>query len=366
MKTQILLVSMFVCVTQTFAGNHQFTTHRGGCISPTGLKASGITRNSATVSWNAVPGATSYNLEHESVGVWTGVFVTDTSYTLKGLASNTTYSFHVLAVCSGSYSVYSTPSSFTTKGKVIDCISRGNSTAHEFINRVKFGSINNLSGDNGGYKNYTSLSTHLISGQVYNIRLTPGFHFLANTEYWSVYIDYNHNNSFADAGELVFTGNASTVVKGPVTIPSSSATGVTRMRVQMHYGSQLNSSCAKFDYGEVEDYSVNISVGSGIAATSSSTGDISARSKTSLVVAPNPVSGSNASVYYTLANNGVATFKVINMDGHILQTIQLGNKNTGAFRYNLAGLDKLPSGNYIIVLEQNSQTVTRYRFTIIR
>ena len=84
------------------------------------------------------------------------------------------------------------------------------------------------------------------------------------------------------------------------------------------------------------------------------------------MVAPNPVSGSNASVHYILENDGVADFKVMNIDGHILQTIQLGNKNTGAFTYNLGGLDKFPAANYIIVLEQDGQTITRYRFTIIK
>jgi len=166
MKTQILLTASCVFIAQTFAENHQFTAPGGGCTSPTGLNASGITRNSATVSWTSVPSATSYNLEYESVGVWIDVFVTDTLHTLTGLASNTTYGFHVLAVCSGSYSVYSAPSYFTTKGKIVNCVSKGNSTALEFISKVKFANINNVSGDNGGYKNYTSLSTDLIAGQV--------------------------------------------------------------------------------------------------------------------------------------------------------------------------------------------------------
>jgi len=70
MKTQILLIASCVFIAQTFAENHQFTALGGGCTSPTGLNASGITRNSATVSWTSVPSATSYNLEYESVGVW--------------------------------------------------------------------------------------------------------------------------------------------------------------------------------------------------------------------------------------------------------------------------------------------------------
>lgn len=204
MKTHLFFALLFVPVIQTFAQKELHKTQlTGGCISPTGLTASDITRHNATVTWRAVPAATSYNLEYESVGAWVNVFVTDTFYNLTGLTGNTTYGYHVLALCSGGYSIYSATSYFTTDGGVFNCFSKDNSTNLEFINRVKLGNINNLSGDNGGYKNYTTLSANLIAGLAYEIKLTPGFHSIPHTEYWTVYVDYNRNNSFADAGEQV-------------------------------------------------------------------------------------------------------------------------------------------------------------------
>ena len=31
------------------------------------------------------------------------------------------------------------------------------------------------------------------------------------------------------------------------------------MRIQMHYGGQVTNPCSAFNYGEVEDYTINIS-----------------------------------------------------------------------------------------------------------
>ena len=78
-------------------------------------------------------------------------------------------------------------------------------------------------------------------------------------EHWSVYIDYNQNQSFDDMQELVAsvstTDNSPTLVS--FAIPNFALNGATRMRVQMKFGSAANS-CESFQYGEVEDYTVII------------------------------------------------------------------------------------------------------------
>ena len=87
------------------------------CGTPTGLASASITSSGATVSWTAVSGATSYNLQYKTAAAttWTTVSSTTTSSTLTGLVANTTYNFQVQAVCSAtSSSTYSTASSFTT------------------------------------------------------------------------------------------------------------------------------------------------------------------------------------------------------------------------------------------------------------
>jgi len=87
------------------------------CGTPSGLAATSITQTSATLSWSAVSGATSYNLQHKpaAASTWTTVSVAGTSYALSGLTANTSYNYQVQAVCSGGNSSYSTAASFTTQ-----------------------------------------------------------------------------------------------------------------------------------------------------------------------------------------------------------------------------------------------------------
>lgn len=97
-------------------------TGGGSCGTPTSLSASSITTSSATLSWAAVAGATSYNLGYKlgSASTYTTVSVAGTSYALSGLTANTTYNYQVQAVCSTT-GTYSPVSSFTTSTTGTTC-----------------------------------------------------------------------------------------------------------------------------------------------------------------------------------------------------------------------------------------------------
>jgi len=141
------------------------------------------------------------------------------------------------------------------------CSASGNSTAYEYINNVTLNTINNTTTGAAGYSNYTNLSTSLARSAAYTISLKPGFTGSTYTEYFKVYIDYNNDKDFADAGENVYTSAGTTaIVSGSFTIPSTAVTGTTRMRVMMSDGA-IASSCGTLNYGEVEDYSINITTG---------------------------------------------------------------------------------------------------------
>gem|GEM_PF-2044288 len=344
----------------------------GGCNAPTGLTASNITNTSATLSWSAVSGALSYNLQWKaaSSGTWNTVSgLASTSYNLSGLTAGTTYNYQVQTVCSGGTSSYSSTASFTTTGGSITyCASKGNSTTYEWIKQITFGSINNNSGNNGGYGNFTGLSTNVTAGSTYTITLVPGFSGSSYREYWTVYIDYNQNGTLNNSGETVVTGYTTGTGGGTanITIPTTAKNGATRMRIQMHYGSQVTNPCSTFDYGEVEDYTLNISGGSGFAAVASASQSATANKMANIIVTPNPVTRGNATVTYNLASNGVAALKVLDLSGRTMQTIQFGNQSAGTHTYNLSSLSKLASGNYIIVLEQNARVIARNPFVITR
>jgi hypothetical protein len=102
--------------------NANFTITAGaGCASPSGLAASAITTSSATVSWSAVSGATSYDVDYKAnaSSTWTNAVTstTSTSVNVSALSSSTLYDWRVRTNCSGSSSAY-TSAQFTTASQV--------------------------------------------------------------------------------------------------------------------------------------------------------------------------------------------------------------------------------------------------------
>ena len=75
-----------------------------------------------------------------------------------------------------------------------------------------------------------------------------------------MWIDYNRDGDFDDAGELAFDWLTPTSdpVSGDITIPATAQQGQTRMRVTMKYDNDTGppTPCETFTWGEVEDYSV--------------------------------------------------------------------------------------------------------------
>lgn len=148
------------------------------------------------------------------------------------------------------------------------CAANGTNTQYEWISNVMVGTINNTTGANGGYGNFTNLSTTLTKGTAYTVSMTPAFSGSAYSEYFRVYIDYNGDLDFADAGELVYTSPAvTTTTSVSVTIPTTSITGSTRMRVMMK-DAAITGPCEVFTYGEVEDYTLNLQPSSGTTTCS--------------------------------------------------------------------------------------------------
>ncbi len=136
------------------------------------------------------------------------------------------------------------------------CTSSGDDQGYEWIAGVQAGSIDNASGATG-YSDFTAQSANLTKGASVSITLTPGFDGDSYDEYWKIWIDLNQDGDFDDAGEEVYSGSSSSAISDSFTVPASAVNGNTRMRISMQYDS-YPSSCGTFNYGEVEDYTVNI------------------------------------------------------------------------------------------------------------
>ncbi len=94
-------------------------TSSGGtttCNAPTGLTAGSITLSSATLSWTAASGASSYNIQYKpsTSTTWLSTTSTTNSKSISGLTASTVYQFQVQTVCSSGSSAYSAASTFTT------------------------------------------------------------------------------------------------------------------------------------------------------------------------------------------------------------------------------------------------------------
>ncbi|WP_415831446.1 GEVED domain-containing protein, partial [Flavobacterium terrigena] len=248
----------------------------------------------------------------------------------------------------------------TLSAAVVYCISNGN-TANEFINRVQIGTINNLSGNNSGYGNFTSMSTSVNLGSLVSISISAGWVNSSYAEAFNVWIDYNKNGSF-ESNELVYSKSKSkaATVSGSFTIPTSALTGTTRMRVSMKYNANP-SACEVFTRGEVEDYSINI-VNGGIVKTS----DVSTESETEEVdvevketatlntnkneveelsykLYPNPVK--DGVMYFSgLTNN--SSYKIFNQMGQELAQ--------GTIENDMINVSSLTTGIYFVQVTNNS------------
>jgi len=144
------------------------------------------------------------------------------------------------------------------------CKAVGNSPWQEWIGKVSFGTINHNSFKER-YGDFVNISTDINKGTTYSISVHPSFSWTQWDEHISVWIDYNRNGRFDDIGEQVLSGislagapqSIPQAVSGTVTIPDNAKLGKTRMRVVMQQGEYANA-CDNFEFGEVEDYTVNI------------------------------------------------------------------------------------------------------------
>lgn len=145
------------------------------------------------------------------------------------------------------------------------------SQCDEYINNVLLGSINNTSScSTGGYLDYANISTSLAKNAAYSATITPaipaGPGAYTNDEV-AIWIDYNNDQDFADAGEQVgyvlVAAGWSNVFN--FTVPSNAVVGTTRMRVRISYSVDgAITPCGNASYGETEDYRINITATSGL------------------------------------------------------------------------------------------------------
>lgn len=195
------------------------------------------------------------------------------------------------------------------------CVASGNN-GPEAIARVQLGTIDNSSvRDATGYHDYTSLSATVAKNSNNTLNITIiGYSGGANDEIYT-WVDWNQDGDFDDAGEAILVNKSSNLSGAAIiTVPAGAATGTTRMRVKVAYGNTAN--CGSFNYGEVEDYTLNV-VPAG-SVTRVSTGDMAQVASDLLLSSyPNPIDKGTLYVNVSSANTGMVDVKIVDLLGNV-------------------------------------------------
>ncbi|MBU2938823.1 T9SS type A sorting domain-containing protein [Lacinutrix sp. C3R15] len=316
---------------------------------PTEITVSTVGATTATIDWN--DDADSYNLQYKETGAstWTSVTgLTTNTYEITDLIVGVTYEVQVASICgTNSPSAYSSSITFTTQ--LSYCDARTSDDSDEYIQKVQIGSWSKTSEDGAdgtGYSNFTQETpTDLEIDSQYTITITPEWTGNTYNEGYAVWIDYNRDGDFT-TDERIFQ-NASTndtFVSGQFTIPSGLTTGTTRMRVIMAYSATPNDPCDdSINYGEVEDYTVNIVLGDTLSTIVNTLED--------LTIYPNPFNNSISIKLPNNLNNNSVTVNMYDIRGRLVVSL----KNTQATNniINISNLDKLSNGTYFLKIKNN-------------
>ena len=299
------------------------------CDVPTGLLVNNITTVSVDLDWTAVTGAVDYSVQYKASANsnWTTVVAGSNTLSISGLLPDTQYDVQVATACSASSSAYSLVINFNTLPVVVVvnyCEPTGG-TKNEWIESVSMTDINNPSGKStSGYSDFTSMTANISLGQTYPITFQAGFKRLTYTEYWSVWIDFNQDGDFDDAGESLAQG--STSGNGQyyldLVIPMDALLGQTRLRIAMNDNGYYNA-CQSVSYGETEDYTVNISaLKTGILQSKLSVQEAEFMEPIGISIYPNPTSDK-----LFIANMENAKIGIFSITGNQVQEfIMTGNQ----------------------------------------
>jgi serine protease len=260
------------CDSSVYSTTYSFKT--GDCCNaPSIVNIDATSQTSASFSWAMDPFVTVYTLEYklQSGATWSSVTTTTPSVMVSGLDSCEYYELRILSSCAVNVNnLYSPIVPFETDGcgKCTSdnyCASSGQNSSDDWLENVTLGSINNTTGDDGGYISFVNggQSTDIMQGGSYPISVEIGF----NTGPWAtnwqikVWIDYNQDEILDDATEVAFTAGTSattTIHNGTINIPATAMLSRTRMRVAMVWSASAPTPCGSPTYGEIEDYCINV------------------------------------------------------------------------------------------------------------
>lgn len=328
------------------------------CLGPGGISTNGVTDNSVSISFTANASATATNFYWREVGAasWTQVAGATSPVNLTSLANCTDYEYYFQSICGADMSSPTATQTFSTTGcgQCIDlpyCTSAATDASDEWIESFQLGTFTNTSGNDAGYALFDSSPILLQTDNTYTVSITPEWGGTDYDEYSRVWVDLNQNGTF-DSEELLYDQGtaAQTAATGSLTIPAGASLGSTRLRVQMAYqGSGQNSLpnvCGDFTWGEVEDYCVDITDGSGGGGGGAG---LDALTDGTFSVYPNPTNGM---VNFVITSPSVKTIAIVDLVGKVIDVKPVNAELT---QFNL---DTYSNGTYFYrLIDANGSTL---------
>lgn len=139
------------------------------------------------------------------------------------------------------------------------CTPTANCSYGDGFTSFAMGTISNLNSgcSSSGYGNFTAMNTEIHPGYSYTASFKTGY----DDQYVCLWIDFNKNEVFENSEMLLngfFLENKNQTYSTQVVIPQSVSYGTTRMRIKAKWLSSSTDPCADINYGETEDYTVNV------------------------------------------------------------------------------------------------------------
>ncbi|MEQ1744341.1 MAG: S8 family serine peptidase [Saprospiraceae bacterium] len=354
-------------LSSAWTGPDVFTTD-GCCSAPTGIAVVPVSPNAVQLSWTGPLAANAYRMDVTATNGFKMEYRPfQTSFYLTGLQPCTEYLVEIWSECN--FDSTSAPAVFQFKttgcGACTDlayCQAGAGSAKDEWIAGVQVGSWNHAPGGNVGYKNFTAVSggppmLEIAPEATLPITLSPGFSSLPYKEHFRVYIDFNADGDFDDAGELAFDpGFASEMpISGFIVPPDSMAIGQARMRILMKYKGPQGSPpqpCETFEFGQVVDYCVHL--GPQVFAPQKQ------GAEKKIVVYPQPASNWALVILPAITHCDTHLYLLDPMGKTVFdQPVSPGQRNL------TLDLTQLPQGLYLLQMQQK-EDVIRQKLLIVR
>lgn len=137
----------------------------------------------------------------------------------------------------------------------------------DYISNVTLNTINNNStydlplGDS--YQDFTSISTTLVKGTNYTIFVSSPTTFLGYQSGYAAWIDYNNDGIFQTT-ENIMQQSYGTTKSQSFTVPTTASVALVTMRVLSSWAETPTTDAYDvigYDYGEIEEYKINITSG---------------------------------------------------------------------------------------------------------